>query len=226
MGRKAKVSPKVKLKVVEDYLDGKNSVTKIASELGVNKSSIESWIRKYKTFGQNGLITSKTNVVYDSETKLKAITSYLEGTGSTYDICRKYSISSTSILHRWIKQYNNGHMIYKSQINKGDKFMTIGRKTTYKERVEIVSFCIANANEYNLTATKYGVSYQQVYTWVKKYNKNGYDALVDRRGKHKTFEELDETERIAAQLKLLEAENRRLKMENEFLKKLEEIERR
>ena len=65
-----------------------------------------------------------------------------------------------------------------------------------------------------------------IYTWVKKYNKNGYNALVDRRGKNKSFGELTESERFSAQLKLLEAENRRLKIENDFLKKLEEIERR
>lgn len=85
--------------------------------------------------------------------------------------------------------------------------MTNGRKTTYKERVEIVSFCIANANDYNLTANKYKVSYQQVYSWVKKYDKNGYDALVDRRGKHKALEELSESDKTSSQLKLLEAEN-------------------
>ena len=34
------------------------------------------------------------------------------------------------------------------------------------------------------------------------------------------------SEKIAAQLKLLEAENKRLKMENDFLKKLDEVERR
>ena len=104
--------------------------------------------------------------------------------------------------------------------------MTNGRKTTYEERIEIVSFCIANAHDYNFTANKFNVSYQQVYTWVKKYNKDGHNALVDRCDKNKAFEELSESEKFSAQLKLLEAENRRLKMENDFLKKLEEIERR
>lgn len=104
--------------------------------------------------------------------------------------------------------------------------MTTGRKTTYDERVEIVAFCIANANDYNLTSNKYKVSYQQVYGWIKKYNTNGYAALVDRRGKHKIYDELNESEKYAIQLKLLEAENKRLKMENDLLKKLEEIERR
>ena len=104
--------------------------------------------------------------------------------------------------------------------------MTNWRKTTYEERIEIVAFCIANANDYNLTANKYKVSYQQVYTWINKYNRGGYGALVDRRGKRKKLEDLSESEKIAAQLKLLESENRRLKMENDFLKKLDEIERR
>ena len=98
--------------------------------------------------------------------------------------------------------------------------------TNTKQRIEIVAFCIANANDYNLTANKYKVSYQQVYTWINKYNRGGYEALVDRRGKRKKLEDLSESEKIAAQLKLLESENRRLKMENDFLKKLDEIERR
>ena len=104
--------------------------------------------------------------------------------------------------------------------------MTKGRKTTYEERDDIVSFCIANANDYNLTSNKYDVSYQQVYTWMKKYKKDGYNALVDRRGRHKRIEELSESDKTTAHLKLLKAENKRLKMENDFLKKLKEIERR
>ena len=98
--------------------------------------------------------------------------------------------------------------------------MTNGRKTTYEERIEIVAFCIANANDYNLTANKYKVSYQQIYTWINKYNRSGYEALVDRRGKRKKIEDLSESEKIAAQLKLLEAENRRFKNGEWFLKKV------
>ncbi|MEQ8197512.1 MAG: helix-turn-helix domain-containing protein [Clostridiaceae bacterium] len=224
MGRKAKVPSGVKIKVVEDYLKGKTRVIEIVSNLKVSEYTVRQWICKYQKYGSEGLITKSENKYYPSDIKLQAINDFIAGESSAYEICMKYDISSRSILQGWIKQYNNSHK--KSHNSKGDKIMTNGRKTTYEERVEIVSFCIANANDYNLTAHKYEISYQQVYTWVKKYNKNGYDALVDRRGKHKTLEELSESERIAAQLKLLEAENRRLKMENDFLKKLEEIERR
>lgn len=75
-------------------------------------------------------------------------------------------------------------------------------------------------------AVELGVSDTSIRRLVKKYSENGFNALVDRRGKNKSFEELSESEKLSAQLKLLEAENRRLKMENDFLKKLEEIERR
>ncbi|OOM78128.1 hypothetical protein CLPUN_20610 [Clostridium puniceum] len=72
--------------------------------------------------------------------------------------------------------------------------MANGRKTTYEERTEIVSFCISNNEDYQITADKFKVSYQQVYTWVKKYQANGYEALMGRLGKRKEAAELTESE--------------------------------
>jgi len=72
--------------------------------------------------------------------------------------------------------------------------MTNGRKTTYEERVEIVAFCMDNSKNYHLTAEKFKVSYQQLYGWANKYESTGNEALVDRRGRHKTFDELNESQ--------------------------------
>jgi transposase-like protein len=95
--------------------------------------------------------------------------------------------------------------------------MIKGRKITYEERVEIVAFCISNNDNYQKAAEEFHVSYQQVYTWVRKYKELGPDALVDYRGKRKKPEEMNESEKQAAKLKLLEAENKRLQMEIDFL---------
>lgn len=225
MGRKSKVLPEIKVQVVEEYLTGVNSIDQIAYKLQVNPSTVKAWVDKYKILGAQGLITENINTCYSSEIKIQAITDFLNSKGSLREICTRHNISSHSVLRQWIKQYN-GDKTFTSYNTKGAAIMITGRKTTYEERVEIVAFCIANANDYKLTANEYKVSYQQVYGWVKKYISNGYDALVDRRGKDKTLEELNESEKYAFQLKLLEAENKRLKMENDFLKKLEEIERR
>lgn len=104
--------------------------------------------------------------------------------------------------------------------------MTIGRKTTLDERVEIVCFCIANGKDYRRTMETYGVSYQQIYSWVRKYEEHGVEGLMDKRGKRKPLEAMSEVERLQAENKMLRAEIRRKEMENAILKKLQEIERR
>ena len=104
--------------------------------------------------------------------------------------------------------------------------MTKGRTTTYDERVEIVKYCIEHQHNYAEAAQKFQVSYQQVYSWTNKYLNHGVSTLQDRRGKRKPEDEMSEVEKLRAQNKLLEAENRRKQMEIDLLKKLDEIERR
>lgn len=104
--------------------------------------------------------------------------------------------------------------------------MTKGRKTTFEERVEIVQYCIKHNHNYAETSEKFSVSYQQVRNYTIKYEKKGVDGLQDRRGKRKPTEEMDELEKLRAEVKILRAEKKRAEMEISFLKKLEEIERR
>ena len=100
------------------------------------------------------------------------------------------------------------------------------RKTTFEERIKIVEHCTQNNNNYALTAKEFQVSYGQVYSWVHKYNSSGADGLLDRRGKRKSNDLLSENERLQIELRMLTAENKKQQMEIDFLKKLEEIERR
>ena len=104
--------------------------------------------------------------------------------------------------------------------------MAKGRKTTLDERVEIVKYWIEHDNDYVHTSNTFDVSYQQVRNWTKKYESKGLEGLRDRRGKKKPVEEMTEVEKLKAEMKLLEAKNKRLEMENNVLKKLKEIERR
>ena len=103
--------------------------------------------------------------------------------------------------------------------------MTKGRKTTYEERVEIVRYCIEHEMDYAQTAEKYQVSYQQIYQWIRKYQSNGVEGLVDKRGKRKTKSEMSELEKLRAENRLLQAEKRKAELEIAFLKKLGKIER-
>lgn len=226
MGRKSKVPYESKVINVEIYLRGEKSSLELANILGVSKEQFLEWVRKYNANGSESLRTSSKNKHYSAEIKQLAIHDYLSGKGSSYEICHKYNISSHSLLQQWILKYNNSHNKWKSHNAKENKVMTKGRKTTYNERVEIVAFCIENNDNYQLTSDKYKVSYQQVYTWVRKYKENGYDSLNDNRGKRKKIDQMSDEEKLNAQIRLLEAKNKQLEMENNFLKKLKEVERR
>lgn len=73
---------------------------------------------------------------------------------------------------------------------------------------------------------KYDVSYQQLYSWVKKYEQSGVEGLKDGRGRNKEPEELSETEQLKLRIKELEARNDFLEMQDAFAKKLKELEHR
>ena len=99
------------------------------------------------------------------------------------------------------------------------------RKLSYKERLQAVLYCIGQQLNYRQTSEQYKITYQQIYSWVKKYQEQGEAGLLDRRGKRRPVAEYSAEEKAAAKLRQLEAENRRLQMENDFLKKLRELER-
>ncbi|WP_252249195.1 transposase [Clostridium sp. VAP23] len=219
MGRKAKFSYEIKIDVVTKYLQGKSSANYEANILGINSARVFEWISPYKSLGKDGLITTSSTTL-----KENAVFDYLNGLGSYSDICNKYGIRSSSQLRNWIMKYNS-HNKFKTSRTGGIHIMTKGRATTYRERIEIIKYCIENENNYAETAEKYKASYQQVYSWIKKYQTKGIEGLQDGRGKRKKECEMSELEKLKAKNKLLEAENRRQQMEIEFLKKLEEIER-
>ena len=102
--------------------------------------------------------------------------------------------------------------------------MTKGKKTTQQERAEIVAFCLEHGRDYLLTVERYGVSYQQIYAWVRKYEGKGIDGLADGRGRTRPEREMTESEKLQAQVRMLEAQLRDKEMEIELLKKVKELE--
>jgi transposase len=220
-----RIPDEIKLITVKSILNNDVGLTEAARSLGVAYQSIQKWIAIYKGFGTEGFNKRNGNHKYTSELKKQAVMEYLDDNSSLMDICIKYKIRSHNQLLNWIIKYNSHNKI-KTSGDGGIHVMTKGRTTTYKERIEIIKYCIENENNYAKTAEKYKISYQQVYSWIKKYQTKGIEALQDGRGKHKKESEMSELEKLKAKNKLLEAENRRQLMEIEFLKKLDEVERR
>lgn len=103
--------------------------------------------------------------------------------------------------------------------------MTDTLKTTLEERISIVKYCLEHDRDIKDTAAKYGCNYAQLYQWVKKYESNGEDALIDKRGKRKVEEERSDLEKAERKIAQLEREKEEYRKKYELLKKAEELER-
>ena len=228
---KSKYSSEMKLQIVQDYLSGKRSLLTVARELGhkcPNNSvpgCLKRWVQQYLEQGEAAFVSTKGNHIYTKEFKTFVVEEYLAGKGSLLELTAKYKISTETILMKWIKMYN-ANRTFKDYAPKREVYMAEARrKTTFEERKEIVRYCIEHDRDYSGTASLYEVSYSQIYSWVKKYDIKGEDGLTDKRGKHKTDEEVDELERLRRENARLKKQLEEKDMLTELLKKVQEFER-
>ena len=225
MPHKAKISSAEKERIVQQCESGELSIASAAVRSGAGQTTIREWISQYRSEGVGGLESAKRNRVYSPELKQEAVTAYLSDQGSLQKLCELFHIRSAKQLREWIKVYNSG----KNFTNKmsGGSRMKSTRKTTQEERIQIAKECIESENNYGLIAKKHGVSYQQARTWALKYRELGDAGLEDRRGKATAQQQprtAEETLRI--RVAQLERQLYLAEMENNVLKKLQEIERR
>lgn len=225
MSKRSPKSVDEKLEIVQLLLSHKKSISQLSKQFKVSKLTILSWKMKYEKDGVDGIKESRTWKKYSQELKEQAVLDYLNGKGGLIDVCQRYHISSQSVLKKWIKRYTSGKDL--KATSKGYSHMKQGRPTTVEERIEIVNYTIAHGKDYQAAIEKFGVSYQQVYSWVRKFEKDGSQGLLDRRGKGlESKPNLTEAEQLQLKIKQLEERNRLLEIEVDLLKKLEEVKRR
>ena len=221
---KRNITAEERISAVKRYTQGGESLQTITNSIGIGRATLRDWIANFESMGAEAFLHTK-NKKYSLEEKTEAVEYYLTGNVSIMDTCKKFQIKSGSILRNWIMWYNGG-TLKASPGGNTTMTRTKGRKTTLKERISIVEDHIRSGMSYAETAEKYHVSYQQVYQWVQKYNSQGIDGLKDKRGRTKPKEEMTALEKLQAENRMLKAELERKKLENLFLKKLDEIERR
>ncbi len=222
---KRKLSFLERIAAVREYLAGGATQRDFANRLGIGESTFRDWVVKYSTDGPDALVNSPQRR-YPPDIKKAAVLAYLQKDGSLAEICKKYKIKDRKTLRCWLRAYNGDEQISALGEKRSTSAMRKGRSTTLHERISIVCYCLESSRDYIATAEKFSVSYQQVYSWVKKYEALGAQGLVDRRGKRKDAALLSDEERLRAENELLLARIKQAELENIVLKKLEEVERR
>lgn len=226
----SKYLSEIKIKACEDYLSGKYSHREICSKYNIDfregnrSSAINEWLPRYIANGPSAFMKTVGNQSYSSEVKEMAVLEYLSGEGSYYNIAAKYNLRSKTQLQRWVSMYNASRELKDYHPNREVYMAESRRKTTIEERKEIVQYCVEHNRDYKGTASIYDVSYSQVYSWIKKYDINGEEGLTDKRGYHKTDDEVDELERLRRENARLKRQLEEKDMLAELLKKVQEFE--
>jgi len=224
---KNKYSLEQKIKACQEYITGQKSALQLAEELSMGKggeNTVSTWARMFIANGPSAFSESGEKRSYSKELKIKVVNEYLTGKASLRDLAVKYNIRDKKTIRSWIMNYNS-HIELKDYDPKPEAYMTDTLKTTLDERIKIVKACLEHDRDIKSTAVKYGCNYAQLYQWIRKYEANGEDALIDKRGKKKQETELSELEKAERKIAQLEREKEEYRKKYELLKKAEERER-
>ena len=190
----------------------------------INKSNFSQYYFKYLDHGIAGLESSRRNNTYSQAFKQNVVQEYLQTDSSINGLARKYNIPDHSTVKNWIIKYTEGEQI-KDYRPKSEVYIMKGQKKTHQEKIAIVKDFLKTGMSYKETAAKHHVSYNNVYSWVQKYQQFGPDGLTDSRGQRKPDTIQTEEEKLRTENAALKARNEYLETENAALKKLKEVER-
>lgn len=151
---------------------------------------------------------------YSSEFKLKVIKYFLESHHSYSECMKKFNIPTKSILNKWIHKYEEYGVegIIKPLKSSYDSF--------FKQNV--VQYMHNNhlsatetANHFRLGGADVVLKWERIY-----YEKGPQGLCIERRGRSKNMSSKSKKKLSKEVEEDLIAENERLRMENEYLKKL------
>ena len=150
MSRTKRLLAAERLAILQSIESGEMGVIAASQRFSVSISTLKDWRRNYKRFGNTGLERRSRNRAYSNELKRQAVQAYLNAEGSLNDIIVEYGIASRTQLRDWITKYNRPSSLKTHQWRA--TAMTKGRATTWKERIEIVQYCLANQHDYQKAA--------------------------------------------------------------------------
>jgi transposase len=96
----AKTTIEEKIKAVERYLEGNDSCQTIAKEMGIHKSNVQFWVRKYEYFGENAFLKTYTN--YTLNFKLDVLNFMNDNGTSIFETSVIFNLPSVSTLRKWL----------------------------------------------------------------------------------------------------------------------------
>ena len=157
---------------------------------------------------------------YSFEFKLQVVNEYLRGDAGYWTLSKRYGID-THVIRRWISNYK--------QFGEDGLRRSRGNKSyTFEFKLHVVELYLTSELSYQELALQVGMpNSSQITRWVLDYKAAGVDALKTKKkgrkrkmDKDKLIHEIESSDSDEQKelLKRLQEENRRLRIENAFLK--------
>jgi transposase len=149
---------------------------------------------------------------YSLETKLAAVTAYLEGVESFEATAKKHNVSPT-MLKKWVAKYKkHGSAAFQ------------GTYTNYSVefKMDVINYINEMGASIEEATTVFNIPASgTVWNWVHLFETQGIDALRPKmKGRPSMKKETKKTQPVEGSQEALLAEIERLRMENAYLKKL------
>lgn len=165
-------------------------------------------------------------VKFNWDFRVEVVTKYLGGIGS-HSLAQKYHIGSSATILIWVNQFHKYGIDGLKPRNKDIDYSSQFKIEVLNWRKQHQASLPVTALHFNLTSPS------TIWQWEKRFKKLGIVGLKRKRGnpkimsKHKQIKSSKTSDKpnIATELKQLKQENLMLKIENEYLKKLDALAR-
>jgi transposase len=150
---------------------------------------------------------------YSNEFRLAVVMDYLSGkSGGFRTLMKKYGVHHKEI-ERWVSLY---------QLHGAEGLFRTSGTYSGDFKINVIEYMHANALSLTETANRFCIpGYRTVANWERIYYEEGPEALRDeRRGRHMGNKKISKPKERVNENEDLLAEVQRLRMENEYLKKL------
>ena len=104
----AKYTIDLKMRVVQDYRDGKGGYGYLAKFHGiVSPTQVRTWVHAYKNFGIDGLASRKKDKVYTVQFKLSVLEYMKEHESSLYETAHIFGLNNPPLIIALKKHFHN-----------------------------------------------------------------------------------------------------------------------
>lgn len=137
----AKYSFEFKLKIVQEYLEGKGVIAYLSKKYAIKSSNqVRNWLNAYREFGEEGLLRKRQNQNYSVQFKIDALELYLTSELSYREVANHFGMNNPALIANWMRIFRAEGMDVLSK-TKGrpptlPKKNEDNKKTKFKERSE------------------------------------------------------------------------------------------